>query len=192
MGMRSLSGVSGPWWSAALRGAVAVLFGLAALLRPDITLVALVVLFGAYALIDGVFALVGIFGGADSGASRLWLLVRGVAGIVAGLIAFVLPGITALALLYLIALWAIVAGVAEIVIAIELRKRIRGEWAMIAGGAVSVVFGVLLALLPWVGILSLVWLIGIYAIVFGVLLLIAAFRVRGHESGGEDRPSRVS
>lgn len=175
-----------------MRGAVAILFGLAALLRPDITLVALVVLFGAYALVDGVFALVGIFGGANSGLSRLWLLVRGAAGIIAGLIAFIFPGITALALLYLIALWAIVAGVSEVVLAIELRKQIRGEWAMIAGGIVSVAFGVILALLPWVGILSLVWLLGIYAIAFGVLLIIMAFRVRGHESGGEDRPSRVS
>jgi uncharacterized membrane protein HdeD (DUF308 family) len=191
MSARSLSGVSGPWWSAALRGAVAILFGLAALLRPDITLVALVLLFGAYALVDGVFALVGIFGGADSGVSRPWLLVRSVAGIVAGLLAFVLPGLTALALLYLIAVWAIVAGIAEIVIAIELRKRIRGEWALIAGGAVSVAFGVILALLPWVGILSLVWLIGAYAIAFGVLLLITAFRMRGHETDG-NRPSRVS
>lgn len=184
------SRVVGPWWASALRGAIAILFGVAALVRPDITLLALIVLFGAYMLIDGVFAIVSMFGGASEGRSRWLLLVEGVLGILAGLIAFLLPGLAAVALLYLIAVWAIVTGGAEVALAIELRRELEGEWAMIAVGVVSVLFGIVLAVLPAVGILSLVWLIGIYAIVFGVLLLILAFRVRGRgQDGGAGRVS---
>lgn len=186
------SRVMGPWWASALRGAIAILFGVAALLRPDITLVALVVLFGAYMLVDGVFAVATMFGGASEGRPRWLLLLEGVLGILAGLIAFLFPGIAAVALLYLISVWAIVTGVAEVVLAIELRREIEGEWAMIAGGVVSVVFGIILAVLPAVGILSLVWLIGIYAIAFGVLLLIMAFRVRGRGQANGDGASRVT
>ena len=119
-------------------------------------------------------------------------MVEGALGILAGLVAFILPGLTAVALLYLIAVWAIVTGVAEVILALELRREIEGEWAMIAGGAVSILFGIILAVLPAVGILSLVWLIGIYAIVFGVLLLILAFRVRGRRRAGGERTSRAS
>lgn len=186
----SSSGVTGHWWAIGLRGVVAVLFGLAALVRPDIALQALILLFGAYALVDGIFALVGAFGGARQGAGRLALIVNGIIGVLVGLLAFLVPGITALALLYLIAAWAIVSGVSEVVLAIELRREISGEWAMVAGGVISVVIGILLALLPWVGVLSLVWLIGIYAIVFGVLLIVLAFRLRSRQTTA--RPSRVS
>src|SRR5215211_523041 len=183
---------SGHWWALALRGAIAILFGLAALLWPDITLEALILLFGAYALVDGVFSIVGVFGGTRGGTPRWLLFIEGVAGILAGLIAFVLPQLTAILLLYLIAAWAIVTGISEIAMAIRLRKEIRGEWAMIVGGALSVLFGVLLAVVgPAVGLLSLIWLIGVYAVAFGIMLLIAGFRVRSEESGGTDRPSRV-
>src|ERR671914_272599 len=98
-------------------------------------------LFGAYALVDGVFAIVGIFGGTRGGTPRWLLLIEGVAGILAGLNAFVLPGLTAILLLYLIAAWAVVTGIFEIATAIRLRKEIRGEWAVIAGGVLSVIFG---------------------------------------------------
>ncbi len=188
---QALPSETGHWWAVALRGALAILFGLAALLRPGIALQALILLFGAYALVDGVFAIVGVFGGTRAGTPRWLLFVEGVAGILAGLIAFVLPGLTAVLLLYLIAVWAIVTGIFEIATAIRLRKEIRGEWALIVGGAFSVLFGVILAVVgPVAGLLSLIWLIGIYALAFGVMLLITAFRVRG-ESGGADRPSRV-
>jgi uncharacterized membrane protein HdeD (DUF308 family) len=188
----ALPAEAGHWWALALRGAIAILFGLAALLRPGIALEALILLFGAYALVDGVFSIVGIFGGTRGGTPRWLLLIEGVAGILAGLIAFVLPQLTAILLLYLIAAWAIVTGIFEIATAIRLRKEIRGEWAMIVGGALSVLFGVLLAVIgPVAGLFSLIWLIGIYAVAFGIMLLFAGFRVRSEQSGSTDRPSRV-
>ncbi len=188
----ALPAESGHWWALALRGAIAILFGLAALLRPGIALEALILLFGAYALVDGVFSIVGVFGGTRSGTPRWLLLIEGVASILAGLIAFFLPGLTAILLLYLIAAWAIVTEISEIVMAIRLRKEIAGEWALIVGGAFSVLFGVILAVVgPVVGLISLLWLIGFYAVAFGILMLITAFSVRGGDSGGADRPSRV-
>jgi uncharacterized membrane protein HdeD (DUF308 family) len=187
----ALPAETGHWWALGLRGVIAILFGLAALLRPGIALGALILLFGAYALVDGVFAIVGVFGGTRGGTPRWLLFIEGVAGILAGLIAFVLPGLTAVVLLYLIAAWALVTGVFEVATAIRLRQEITGEWALIIGGAFSILFGVILAVVgPAVGLLSLIWLIGVYALAFGILLLITAFRVRGE--GSANRPSRVS
>jgi uncharacterized membrane protein HdeD (DUF308 family) len=183
---------TGHWWALALRGVIAILFGLAALLRPGIALGALILLFGAYALVDGAFAIVGVFRGTRSGTPRWLLLLEGVVGILAGIIALVFPGLTAVALLYLVAAWAVVTGLVQVFTAIRLRQEIRGEWALILGGILSVLFGVLLAILPGVGILSLIWLIGIYAVVFGLLLLISAFRVRGRDNRGGERPPRVT
>jgi uncharacterized membrane protein HdeD (DUF308 family) len=190
---QALPSETGHWWALAIRGAIAILFGLAALLRPDIALQALILLFGAYALVDGVFAVVGVFGGTRGGTPRWLLLIEGIAGILAGLIAFVLPGLTAVVLLYLIAVWAIVTGIFEIASAIRLRQEITGEWALIVGGALSILFGVILAVIgPVAGLLSLIWLIGVYAVAFGILMLITAFQVRGRDAGsGSDRPSRV-
>jgi uncharacterized membrane protein HdeD (DUF308 family) len=189
----ALPAESGHWWALALRGAIAILFGLAALLRPGIALQALILLFGAYVLVDGVFSVVGVFGGTRGGTPRWLVLVEGVAGILAGLIAFVFPILTAVFLLYLIAAWAIVTGIAEIATAIRLRKEIQGEWALIVGGILSVLFGVLLGVVgPFAGILSLIWLIGAYAIAFGVLLLVTAFRVRGQDNQGGQRPRRAT
>jgi uncharacterized membrane protein HdeD (DUF308 family) len=188
----ALPAETGHWWALALRGVIAILFGLAAFLRPDIALGALILLFGAYALVDGAFAIVGVFGGTRAGTPRWLLLLEGVVSILAGLIAFIFPGLTAIALLYLVAVWAIVTGIAEIATAIRLRQEIQGEWALIVGGILSVLFGLLLAVLPGVGILSLIWLIGAYAVVFGVLLLIAAFRVRGQDNQRGERPRRVT
>jgi uncharacterized membrane protein HdeD (DUF308 family) len=184
---------TGHWWALAIRGGIAIIFGLAALLRPDIALEALILLFGAYALVDGVFAIVGVFGGTRGGTPRWLLLIEGIAGILAGIIAFVLPGVTAIVFLYLIAAWAVITGASEIATAIRLRQEIRGEWALIIGGALSILFGVLLAVIgPVAGLLSLIWLIGIYAVAFGILMLITAFQVRGRDAGsGTDRPSRV-
>ena len=184
---------TGHWWALAIRGAIAIIFGLAALLRPDIALEALILLFGAYALVDGVFAIVGVFGGTRGGTPRWLLLIEGIAGVLAGIIAFVLPGLTAVVLLYLIAAWAVVTGIFEIASAIRLRQEIRGEWALIVGGALSVLFGVILAVIgPVAGLLSLIWLIGIYAVAFGILMLITSFQVRGRDASSDtDRPSRV-
>jgi len=137
--------------------------------------------------VDGVFAIVAAVR-AEERDTRWWLLLaEGVLGVLAGIVAFVWPGLTALALLYLVAAWSIITGILQIVGAIRLRREIEGEWALILGGVLSVIFGVLLAVLPGPGILALLWLIGAYALVSGVLLIILAFRVRN-----EPRPdSRV-
>src|SRR5215210_845491 len=134
----------------------------------------------------------GLVRGHPRGTPRWLLFIEGVVSILAGLIALFLPGLTAILLLYLIAAWAIVTGISEIAMAIRLRKEISGEWALIVGGAFSVLFGVILAVVgPVVGLISLIWLIGFYAVAFGVLMLVTAFSVRGGDSGGPSRPSRV-
>jgi uncharacterized membrane protein HdeD (DUF308 family) len=183
------------WWTVALRGALAVLFGVIALGWPGITVIVLVALFGAYALVDGVIALgQAIVGGRQTIGRRGWLVLEGVVDVIAGVVTFVWPGITALALLLLIAAWAVVTGLLEIVAAIRLREEIKGEWVLALTGAVSVLFGVLLAVRPGAGALAVVWVIGAYAIVFGVSLIALGVRLRrlGHESGamsGTQRPS---
>ena len=168
------------WWALALRGLFAVLFGLLAFAWPGLTLAALVILFGAYALVDGVFALLAAVRAAEA-HERWWLFVlEGLAGIAASLITFMWPGITALVLLYLIAWWAVITGIFEIAAAIRLRKEISGEWVLVLSGAVSVIFGLVLLFRPGVGALAVIWLIGAYALVFGALLSMLAFRLRGH------------
>jgi uncharacterized membrane protein HdeD (DUF308 family) len=166
------------WWTLAIRGVLAVLFGLAALLLPGITLVALVLLFGAYALADGIIALIAGARGLRR-HERSWpLLLEGVLGIAAGVLTVVWPGITALVLVYLIAAWALLTGALEIATAIRLRKIITGEWLLVLSGVVSILLGVILVVAPGAGALGLVLWIGAYALVFGVLLLILAFRLR--------------
>jgi uncharacterized membrane protein HdeD (DUF308 family) len=168
------------WWALALRGLLAVLFGLLAFALPGLTLTALVILFGAYALVDGIFALITAVRAAEA-HERWWLLVlEGLAGVAAGLITFMWPGITAFVLLVLIGWWAIITGIFEIAAAVRLRKEIRGEWALALGGVASVIFGLVLLFRPGVGALAVIWLIGTYAVVFGLLLLLLAFRLRGH------------
>jgi uncharacterized membrane protein HdeD (DUF308 family) len=173
------------WWALALRGVAAILFGLAAFFLPGITLAVLILLFGAYMLVDGIFAIIAAVR-AEEHDTRWWLLLaEGVLGVLAGIVAFLWPGLTALALLYLVAAWAIVTGILQIVGAIRLRQEIEGEWALILGGILSVIFGVLLAVMPGVGILALIWLIGAYALVSGVLLIVLAFRVRNETEARE-------
>jgi uncharacterized membrane protein HdeD (DUF308 family) len=167
------------WWLLAIRGVAAILFGIGAFLWPEITLAVLVLLFGAYALVDGIFAVVaGI--SVRKEQERWWMMVlEGVAGIIIGVLTFLWPGVTALVLLYLIAAWSIVTGAFEIAAAIRLRQEIEGEWLLALAGIASLIFGVLLAILPGPGALALIWLIGSYAIVFGILMLVLAFRLRG-------------
>lgn len=165
------------WWTLALRGAVAIVFGVAAWAWPGLTVLALVLLFGAYALVDGVAAVVTAVRGVP-GESRVWLGLTGACGIVLGIVALVWPGITGLALLLLIAVWALVTGVLEIVTAIRLHNVIRGEWLYVLTGAVSVLFGVLLLVWPVSGALAVVWLIGFFSILFGAAMVGAAFRLR--------------
>jgi uncharacterized membrane protein HdeD (DUF308 family) len=171
------------WWVLALRGAFAILFGIIAWAWPGITVWALVLLFGAYALVDGVIAVVHAVRGA-TGGTRGPLLLVGIAGIVLGIAALVWPGITAFVLLMLIAAWAVAVGVLEIVVALAMHRELRGEWAYILTGAVSLLFGILLFAWPVSGAIAIVWLIGLLAILSGAAMLGAAFRLRrlGHRA----------
>ena len=167
------------WWALALRGLAAVLFGIMAFAWPGMTLGVLVLLYGAYALVDGVLAITAAVAGRTWGMPWWALLLEGVLGITIGILTFAWPGITALVLLYLIAAWAVVTGVFEVVAAIRLRREIRGEWLLALSGIISVLFGIALVINPVGGALAVVWLIGAYAIAFGVLLIALGFRLRG-------------
>ncbi len=164
-------------WAWALRGAAAIIFGLLTFIWPGISLLILVTLFGAYALVDGIFAIVAAFSRHRAEGQRWLLALAGMVGIVAGVFTFLWPGVTALGLLYIIAVWALVTGVLEIVAAIRLRREIRGEWALIVGGVLTVLFGLALAISPGAGALAVLWLIASYAIAFGILMIIQSFRV---------------
>src|SRR5438874_7801967 len=166
------------WWLLALRGLVAVLFGVLAFAWPGATLITLVWLFGAFALVNGILSLA-VAVKAPKGYPRFGsLILGGLLGILAGLLAFVMPGITALGLLILIASWAMVTGVLEIIAAIKLRKEISNEWLLALAGVASLAFGVVLLLQPAAGALLLIWWIGGYALLFGILLIVLAFRMR--------------
>jgi uncharacterized membrane protein HdeD (DUF308 family) len=165
------------WWVVALRGVAAIIFGILAFVWPGITLAVLILFFGAYAVVDGILAL---YSATRSHGEHVWaLLVEGILGIAAGLVALFWPGITALALLIVIATWAILTGALEVYAAIRLRKVIKNEWALVFAGVLSVLFGVLLLAQPGAGALALVWLIGAYAIIFGIGMLMFAWRLRG-------------
>jgi uncharacterized membrane protein HdeD (DUF308 family) len=169
--------VAGDWRSHALRGAIAVLFGFTALAWPGLTLTALVVLFGAFALVEGIFTLSGVVSG-ELRSQAQWLLVaHGVGGIITGLVTFFWPGITALALLYLIAFWAIFTGLLELGDAFRLRTVLENEWLLGLAGVLRVAFGVLLVATPGSGALAITWLIGWFALLFGGMQLVLAWRL---------------
>lgn len=166
------------WWVLVLRGFVAIGFGIVAYAWPGLTLATLVLLFGAFALVNGVFAVFGAFAG--RGARDHWwlLLLEGLLGIGVGILTWRAPALTALALVLYIAAWALVTGVLEVVAAIRLRAEIEGEFWLGLAGLLSIGFGVLLMLSPGAGALALLWVIAAYAIVFGVLLILLGLRVR--------------
>ena len=166
------------WWTFIIRGLVAVAFGVLAFLAPAWGIAVLVALFGAWALIDGVTGLVG--GIRTRGRDRSWWLsiLEGIVGIVAGVFAFLFPAQAAVALIFIIAAWAIITGVFEIVAAIRLREQIKGEFWLGLAGVASILYGVVIYLFPAAGALSIVWLIGSFAIAFGVFLLILGWRLR--------------
>lgn len=176
------------WWLLLLRGLVAVLFGILAFAWPGITLLTLIYLFGWYALVNGILSFF-LAAKAPRGHTRIAsLILGGLISILAGLLTFFMPGITALGLLILIAAWAIVNGIMEIVAAIKLRKVITNEWLLVLAGLASIVFGVLLFLQPGAGALVLVWWIGSFALVFGILLAILAFKMRNWKDFAPSTP----
>jgi uncharacterized membrane protein HdeD (DUF308 family) len=177
------------WWVLLLRGVLGMAFGLFAIAMPAAAFAVIVLAFGAYALVDGVFNIVAALRDAR-GEPRWWaLLFSGVAGVLAGLAAFVVPGFTALVLLYVIAGWAILTGVLEIAAAIRLRRHLTGEWLMALSGALSIAFGALVLVAPLVGALAVVLLIGAYAFTSGVVLLALGVRLR--RAANTRSPERV-
>jgi uncharacterized membrane protein HdeD (DUF308 family) len=173
-----LDSLSPNWWVVVLRGLAGMMFGLVTFFAPGISLAALVLVFGAYAFADGVLAIISAIRRERPGERWWLLLLEGIAGIAAGVVTLLWPGITALVLLYVIAAWALVTGVLEIALAIRLRKAIKGEWLLILSGILSVALGVMLVLWPGPGALALVIWIGAYAFVFGSLLLALGLRLR--------------
>jgi uncharacterized membrane protein HdeD (DUF308 family) len=173
------------WWLIALRGLAAIVFGIIAFIWPGPTIGALVLLFGAYALVDGIATIVMAVSHRQQN-DRWWvLLLEGLAGVILGVLTFIWPGVTAVVLLYFIAAWALVTGIFEIVAAIRLRKEIEGEWVLGLSGLASVIFGLILVFRPGAGALALIWVIAAYAIIFGVLLIYLAFKVRGMGQRGD-------
>ncbi len=169
-----LEALGSKWWVVAVRGALGIVFGLVALLYPGITLAALVLVLGAYAVVDGLFALFAAIGGV--GNDRIWYVLEGIIGIGLGIMVFAYPGISERALIFVIAAWAILTGLVEILAGFELP--IARDWLLALAGLASVVFGVLVFLNPAAGALAIVWLIGVYAVAFGAVMLVFGFRLR--------------
>ena len=174
-----LQTLSQNWWLILLRGICAILFGLLAFAWPGMTLWVLVVLYGVYALVDGVLALVAACSGGNV-APRWWLILIGILGLAVGCMTFFYPAVTAIVLLVFIAIWSIVQGVFAIAGAIQLRKEIDNEWLLILNGILSILFGVFVLISPGAGALAIAWVIGAYAIAFGILLVGFSMRLRKH------------
>ena len=176
-----LSHMAEYWWLLLLRGIAAVIFGLLAFFMPGIAGLSLVLLWGAYTFADGILSLwAGIVGKRATTGSRWWLALTGVLGIVAGLIAFFAPSVTATVLLIFIGVWSIAIGAMAIVGAIQLRKEIEGEWLLILSGAIAIVFGILMFTRPASAALAVVWMIATFAIIFGIDMILLAFKLKGY------------
>lgn len=166
------------WWLFLLRGLAALLFGLLAIIWPELTVTTLVILFGAFILVDGLFAMLAGFITVDANPRWWALIIAGLLAVGIGMTTFLWTGITAMVLLYFIAAWAVVTGIFRIIAALQLRRTITGEWLMLINGILSVIFGILLFIFPREGAISLVIVIGAFAIVIGVINFFLAFRLR--------------
>lgn len=177
------------WGWIALRGAAAVIFGVLAFAWPVKALVVLVLFFGAYALVEGIFALIAAFKVRDGGKPMWSFVAIGLLGIVAGIVTFLWPGITVLTLVAFIAVWAFFMGIFQIVAAVRLRKEISHEWLLGLSGVLSVIFGAVMMARPVEGLLAVVWVIAAYSVVFGILLLVLAFRLKNRTASGKMAPA---
>ena len=166
------------WWTLLLRGLVAILFGIIAFAYPSAAIIAGLAVFAAFAFIEGIFAFMAAFGWGLPSRERWLMGLLGLLGIAIGVLAVVRPGITALSIVLLVAWWAIIGGIIQIVVAVEMRKQIPGEWWLVLSGLLSIAFGALLFWRPGVGLVTLVWIFASYAIAYGVIMLLLAFRAR--------------
>jgi uncharacterized membrane protein HdeD (DUF308 family) len=176
--MITVDEVTSNWWALAVRALAAILLGVLALMVPAVTLAALGTLFGAYALADGVFAIVTAVRGMRKHERWGWMLLKGIVGVIAGIFALLFPPLGALALTWLVAAWALATGVLEITAAITLRKVMPGEWLLLIAGILSVILAVLVAVFPGAGMVLLVSWVGAYALVYGFVTLAFAFRMK--------------
>ena len=168
------------WWALVLRGLIAIVFAILTFVWPGSTLLALTLIFGAYALIDGIFSIIAAVRGGEAGTHAWALVLEGIAGILAAAAVVLVPGITLLFLILLIGAWCVVTGVMEIVAAVRLRRHVTGELLLAFAGVVSIVFGLLLFVAPMVGAVVLAWWIGVYALIFGILMIGLGLRLRNH------------
>ena len=167
----------GNWWVLALRGALAILFAIIAFVLPFVAATAMVLVFAAYAFVDGIFALIAGLRAARQHGRSAPLLIEGAINLLIGIFFFLWPGVALITLIYVIAIWAVITGVVLIAAGIALIRH-SGEWLLILGGIVSVLFGIALFVAPIAGIVAISWWLGAYALLFGIALLIAAFRLR--------------
>ena len=175
---RVLPALTRHWWVFLVRGLVAIAFGLVAFFYPVATLFTFILFYAVFSIVDGLFALVSAVRGREGMGARWWLALIGVLGVVAGVAAYLWPGLTALALLTLIGIWALVYGVVEIVGAIRLRKEIDNEWLLLSHGILAALFGLIVLARPSAGALALIWLIASFALASGVVLIILSFRLK--------------
>ena len=173
------------WWALILRGLAAVIFSVLTFVLPGVTLQVLILMFGAYMLVDGVFRVAAALGGRRSSSHWGLMLLHGLLGIGLGIFTWIAPGVTAVALLVYIAIWAVITGVLEIVAAIRLRHEIRGELWLGLGGLLSIAFGAMVLLFPLAGALSMVWMLAGYAMAFGVSMVVLGVRLRRMARRGE-------
>lgn len=176
-----LHAIAKGWWLFLIRGLASIIFGALAFAWPGLTILTLVMFYGAFALVDGIFALIAAAKGRGTDAMPTWWLVLiGIAGVLAGIGTFLWPGLTALLLITFIGAWAVVRGVLEIVGAIQMRKEIDNEWWLVLSGIVSVLFGLIVLIAPGPGAVGLAWAIGAFSIVAGVSLVAFSLRLRKH------------
>jgi uncharacterized membrane protein HdeD (DUF308 family) len=179
------------WWALAIRGIAAILFGIVVMIWPALALEALIIVFAAYALIDGVFAVATAIRHRQDNPRWWVVLLEGLVSILAGIGAVLLPSaMVAVTFVTILAVWALITGVLEIVSAIQLRKEIEGEWLLALSGVLSILFGILAFLFPGPAILTVLWMISAYAIIFGVVMLILAFQLRGKKNQQPNQPTR--
>jgi uncharacterized membrane protein HdeD (DUF308 family) len=178
MTMPHVSELTSNWWALALRGAVSILLGLVAFTMPGLTIVALVTIFGVYALVEGVLAIMAAIRGIHEHDRWGWMLIAGIVGVFAGCVAFFMPGVGTLAIVWLVAAWAVITGALEIAAAIRLRKMIEGEWMLMIAGVLAVLLGLFILSRPGMGVVLLATWLGVYAIFSGIVTLLLAFRIR--------------
>ncbi|MFP4363920.1 MAG: HdeD family acid-resistance protein [Spirochaetia bacterium] len=171
------------WKYTLLRGILTAVFGALLLFVPEFSLLALIFLFGAFIALDGLIELVNLFTRAERTDAWWGLLIRGILELLIGILIFIMPNVTAIVLLYLIAFWAILIGIFELVYAIRIREVVQGEWLLAVSGVLSIAIGILLAVWPIPGVLAVTWLIGLYALIMGIILIINAIRLKKMGAG---------